>query len=299
MTSELSLSGLFPPITTPFTSQDEIDFQALEANLSVWNQEPLAGLVVGGSNGEFVHLTDQEKSDVVRFVRQNTPADRLIVAGTGELSTRKTLDMTLAAAQAGAQAALIVTPYYYKGMMSPAALISHYQDLAEQSPIPILLYSVPANTGLDLASEVIIELSTHPNIIGLKDSGGNVAKIGKIVANGAPDFQVLAGSAGFFLGALSVGAVGTVAALANIAGSKLHSLLQAFQLGNLDEAGEIQRSVIEINEAVTRRFGVAGLKAAMDMIGMQGGMVRRPLLPLDSASRDELKRLLDQSGLLP
>jgi 4-hydroxy-2-oxoglutarate aldolase len=299
MTSALSLVGLFPPIPTPFTKTDDVDYPALEANLSRWNEQPLSGLVVGGSNGEFVHLTDREKSEVVQFVRQHTPPDRVIIAGTGELSTRKTVEMTSTAADAGAQAALVVTPYYYKGMMTHGALVNHYLTLAEQSPIPILLYSVPANTGLDLASEVIIELSSHPNIIGLKDSGGDVAKLGKIIADGDPGFQVLAGSGGFFLGALAVGAVGTVAALANIAASRLHALQEAFNQGKLDEAGKIQRSVIEINEAVTRRFGVAGLKAAMDLMGMQGGMVRQPLLPLDSASRETLRLLLQKCGLLP
>lgn len=294
----LSLLGLLPPIPTPFNDLDEVDFSALEANLAVWNKQPLAGLVVGGSNGEFVHLSDSEKSEVVRFARQHTSADRLIIAGTGELSTRKTLEMTLAAAEAGAQAALIVTPFYYKGMMSSSALIHHYQFLADRSPIPVLLYSVPANTNLDIPLEVIIELSNHPNIIGIKDSGGSVAKVGMIIANADPAFQVLAGSAGFYLGALSVGAVGGVLALANLAAPTLHKLQEAFQRGDADQAGKLQRSIIEVNDAITRRYGVAGLKAAMDLIGMHGGLVRQPLLPLDEAEKQTLHHLLVESKLL-
>lgn len=299
MTSRPSLAGLFPPIPTPFDSSGAVDYEALESNFAIWNRQPLAGYVVGGSNGEFVHLSDKEKSDVVRFSHQQTPKDRLVIAGTGELSTHKTLESTLAAAEAGAQAALIVTPYYYKSRMTVAALVNHYQFVADRSPIPILLYSVPPNTGLDMPLDAIVECSHHPNIIGLKDSGGSVAKLGEVVAKADSDFQVLAGSAAFFLGALAVGAVGSVAALANIAASRMHALHEAFRLGSLDQAGEIQRSIIEINDAVTRRYNVPGLKAAMDMIGMRGGAVRSPLLPLDSAGRDEIQRLLEQCGLLP
>jgi 4-hydroxy-2-oxoglutarate aldolase len=299
MDSPPSLSGIFPPIPTPFEDSGAVDYQALEANISTWNEQPLSGYVVGGSNGEFVHLTDQEKSEVVKFAREHAPEDRLIIAGTGELSTHKTLEMTLAAAKAGAQAALIVTPYYYKAVMTPTALVSHYQFVADRSPIPIMLYSVPSNTGLDMPVAAIVELSQHANIIGLKDSGGSVAKLGTIVAEAAPDFQVLAGSAAFFLGALAVGAVGAVAALANIAASQMHALQEAFQQGDLDQAGELQRGMIEINDAVTRRYNVPGLKAAMDLMGLRGGTVRSPLIPLDPAAQEELRQLLDQCGLLP
>ncbi|MGD8603481.1 MAG: dihydrodipicolinate synthase family protein [Anaerolineales bacterium] len=299
MTPQLSLYGLFPPIPTPFDVEGAIDFQALEENFSVWNQEPLSGYVAGGSNGEFVHLTDSEKTDVVRFARQHAADDRLVIAGTGELSTQKTIEMTVAAAEAGAQAALVVTPYYYKAMMSTAALVNHYQVIAERVPIPIILYSVPANTGLDMPQDAVVELSHHPNIIGIKDSGGSVAKLGTMVAHSAPGFQVLAGSAGFFLGALAVGAVGSVAALANIAASRMHALQEAYYQGDLNRAGDIQRGIIEINEAITRRYNVPGLKAAMDMIGLRGGAVRPPLLALDTDARDELRQILSQCGLLP
>jgi 4-hydroxy-2-oxoglutarate aldolase len=161
-----------------------------------------------------------------------------------------------------------------------------------------MLYSVPANTGLDMPIEAIVELSHHPQIIGIKDSGGSVAKLGMVVANTEPSFQVLAGSAGFFLGALAVGAVGSVAALANIAAERLNELHQSFQQGELDNAGDIQRGVIEINDAVTRRYGVAGLKAAMDLMGMHGGSVRRPLLPLGETEIKVVRELLEATGLL-
>jgi 4-hydroxy-2-oxoglutarate aldolase len=227
LVSHISLSGIFPPILTPFKANEEIDFDHLQSNLERWNKEPLAGYVVGGSNGEFVFLTVEER-------------------------------------------------------------------------VPTMLYNVPPNTGLDLPAQAVINLATHPNIIGLKDSGGDVTKIGLMAHETRDaDFQIVAGSAGFFLGALSVGAVGTVAALANIAGGKLAQLLECFKRGDLAGARAIQLPLIEANTAVTSRFGVPGLKTAMDMLGYYGGPVRSPLLPLSEADTAELRRILVKAGVLP
>jgi len=250
--SRVSLSGIFPPIPTPFKTDEEIDYDHLQSNLERWNQEPLAGCVVGGSNGEFVFLTVEERVEVVRAARQAIPRDRLLIAGSGMESTRETIDLTRRTAQVGADVALIVTPNYYKSKMSVAALEHHFRQAADASPIPIMLYSVPANTGLDLPAQAVINLATHPNIIGLKDSGGDVTKIGLMAHETRnADFQIVAGSAGFFLGALSVGAVGTVAALANIAGARLAQLLECFKRGDLAGARAIQLPLIEANTAVT------------------------------------------------
>jgi 4-hydroxy-2-oxoglutarate aldolase len=202
-------------------------------------------------------------------------------------------------AQAGADVALIVTPNYYKACMNVAALVHYYRQVAEASPLPVMIYSVPANTGLDMPAQAVIQLAQHPNIIGLKDSGGDVTKIGLMAHETRDaDFQIVAGSAGFFLGALSVGAVGCVPALGNIAGAKLAELLKVFQHGDVDTARAIQRPLIEANTAVTSRFGVPGLKAAMDMLGYYGGPVRSPLMPLANDEQETLRRILIRSGLL-
>jgi 4-hydroxy-2-oxoglutarate aldolase len=182
--------------------------------------------------------------------------------------------------------------------MTAEALTRHYLNVADVSPIPLILYSVPANTGIDLPAESVIQLAEHPNVIGIKDSGGSVVKIGKMVHETPSDFQVLAGSAGFLLGALAVGAVGVVAALANIAGEALAELIGLFQAGDMELARVLQNRLIEPNTTVTTRFGVPGLKAAMDMMGFFGGPVRSPLLPLAEASKQELGEVLAKSGLL-
>jgi len=201
-------------------------------------------------------------------------------------------------AQAGADVALVVTPCYYRGRMTAAALEQHYRQVADASPIPVVLYSVPANTGLDLPAQVAISLAKHPNIIGMKDSGGDVTKIGYMAhETRAEDFQILAGSAGFLLGALAVGAVGGVCALANIAAARLTCLWKCFCQGNTMKAREIQLPLIEANTAVTSRFGVPGLKAAMDLLGYYGGPVRSPLMPLPEEDKVTLRNILTKAEL--
>ena len=294
----LRLSGIFPPIPTPFGDSGEILFDRLEENLDRWNTEPISGYFVGGSNGEFPLLTIEERVEVVRRVRRRAAADRLVVAGSGMESTRGTSALTGMMAEAGADAAIVVTPGYYKGRMTSRALIAHYQTIADQSALPLILYNVPANTGVDLSAEAAIELSRHPQIIGMKDSAGDLVKLARIASESAEGFQVLAGSAGFFLAGLAVGAVGLVAALANVAATALDELLRAFRAGKLDQARAIQARLLEANSAVTSRYGVPGLKAAMDLIGMYGGPPRMPLLPLEVAERNLVHEALVHAGVL-
>jgi 4-hydroxy-2-oxoglutarate aldolase len=294
----LSLAGIFPPIPTPFNTNGEIDYDHLQYNFERWNQQPLSGFVVGGSNGEFVSLTIKERVEVIQKSRTVISADRLLIAGSGMESTRMTIDLTRQMTKVGADVALVVTPSYYKNRMSPSALENHYRQVADASPVPILLYSVPSYTGIDLPIEVVVRLADHPNVLGIKDSGGNVAKIGRMVYETPEEFQVLAGSAGFMLGALAVGAVGVIAALANIAGVKLVELLGHFREGNLTEASALQQSLIEVNTAVTSRFGVPGLKVAMDLLGFYGGPVRSPLLPITDDEKASLKLIIENAGLL-
>lgn len=294
----LPLDGVFPPIPTPFKPNGDIDFQHLAANLDRWSQQPLSGYVVGGSNGEFVSLSSDERVDVVRAVREAAPSDRLLIAGSGMHSTLATIELTHRMAEVGADAAIVVTPSYYKTMMSSAALENHYRQIADAAVIPILLYNVPANTGVELKVEAVVRLAVHPNVIGIKESGGSVAKIGTMVHRTPEDFQVLAGSAGFMLGALAVGAVGVIGALANIAGQELVEILAHFRADEHDAARAIQLRLTEANTAVTVKRGIPGLKAAMDMLGYYGGPVRSPLLSLEEEDKKTLRQTLIEAGLL-
>lgn len=294
----LSLAGVFPPVTTPFTADGDLALGELRTMLERMNTLPLSGYVLGGSNGEFVSLSVEERLAVTGLAREVTPADRVLIGGTGMESTRATIALTKQVAALGVDAVMVVTPGYFKARMSGAALEAHYRAVADASPVPVLLYSVPANTGVDLPLETVATLSEHPNIIGLKDSGGDITKIGWMVGATAPGFQILAGSAGFLLPALAVGAVGTVAALANIAARELAALVDQFRAGDLGDARELQWRLIDVNAAVTRRFGVAGLKTAQAMLGWYGGPPRAPLLPLSEGEAAELRRILVGSGLL-
>jgi 4-hydroxy-2-oxoglutarate aldolase len=275
-----------------------LDFDHLASNLEHWNGWPLAGYVVGGSNGEFVYQTAAERVAVVREARKQVPADRLLIAGSGMQSTRATVDLTARMAMAGADAALVVTPSYYQAKITGELLEHHYRQVAEASPIPVILYSVPANTGVDLPAESVALLAQRPNIIGIKDSGGSLEKIEQMVRETPEDFQVLAGSGGYLLPALELGAVGAVAALACIAGDRLAEVASRFQRGDMEGAKTLQQGLLEVNRAVTAQFGVAGLKAALDMLGLYGGPVRSPLLGLTDQARKKLRVSLERAGLL-
>ncbi|MCR4406261.1 MAG: dihydrodipicolinate synthase family protein [Anaerolineae bacterium] len=296
--TSISLAGVFPPITTPFDPEGNVDYQALVRNLERWNQYELAGYVVLGSNGEAVYLTEEEKLRVLKTARQAIPPNRLLIAGTGCESTRQTITFTRQAAQAGADAALVVTPHYFGGQMTPESLVHYYEAVAEASPIPIMLYNVPKFTHVDMDAATIARAAQHPNIVGLKDSSGNITKLADIVRQTDPTFQVLAGAAGFFFAGLALGAVGGVLALANIAPQQCVDIYRLFKAGRWDEAADLQRRMIPVNAAVTARFGIAGLKSALDMLGYYGGPVRQPLLDLTKNERQTLRDILVKGGLL-
>jgi 4-hydroxy-2-oxoglutarate aldolase len=289
--------GVYPPIPTPFVD-GEIAHDKLAENLAWWNQTDLAGYVVLGSNGETVYLSEAERAEVLSTARRAIPRDKLLIAGTGAESTRATIERTKAAAEAGADAALVLTPCYYKGQMTAEALRRHYFALADASPIPILIYNVPKFTGLDLSAETILELAQHPNIAGIKDSGGNVTKLGAVIGAAPDHFEVLAGSGGFFYPALVLGAVGGVLALANVAPDQCCQIYQATREGQHGQAQELQLRMIPLNAAVTARFGIPGLKAALDLLGYYGGEPRSPLSPLNSDQVEEIRRILKEAGLL-
>lgn len=262
------------------------------------NQTGIRGYVVGGSNGEFVLLSHDERVDLVQSAREAIPSDRTLIAGSGTESTHSTIELSHRMKDAGADALIIVTPRYYANLMTAEAFVKYYQRVAEEVQHPILLYNVPANTRINLPLEAIEELAKHPMIMGIKDSGGDIVRIASIVERTAPDFQVLAGSASFFLPALAVGAVGCVSALANIAPQRLIDIMESYLAGAVDTAQSIQRSILDANAAVTAGYGVPGLKAALDMIGLYGGPVREPLRPLTDEGRQDLERVLKEAGIL-
>jgi 4-hydroxy-2-oxoglutarate aldolase len=296
MTEPVDLGGIGPPIPTPFDRRGEVAHRALAENLTRWGQYGLRGYVVLGSNGEAVYLSREEKLNVLKTARETIPTDRIFVAGTGCESVRETIALTAEAARIGADVALVISPHFYR--MTAENLVSYYHAVADAAPIPVVLYNVPKFTHLEMDAATIARAAEHPNIIGIKDSGGNITKIADTVRRTSGEFQVLAGSAGFLLAGLTLGAVGGVLALANVAPQQAIDIYELFRQGKGDEAAELQRQMIPVNAAITAQFGVPGLKAALDMLGWYGGPVRSPLLDLDGAERSVLREILEAGGVL-
>jgi 4-hydroxy-2-oxoglutarate aldolase len=297
-TKTISLRGVFPPIPTPFDGEGQVHLEALADNLQRWNGYDLAGYVVLGSNGEAAYLTEEEKVPVWKAARSAIPSSKLMIAGTGCESTEGTIHLTALAADAGADAALVLTPHYFAGQMTRDSLLRHYRSVADASPIPVLLYNVPKFTNVDMDAATIAQASPHPNIVGIKDSSGNIAKLADVVRLAEPGFQVLAGTGGLFFAGLSLGAVGGVLAVANVAPRESVELYELYQAGEWEKAAVLQRRLLPVNAAVTTRFGVPGLKAALDMLGYYGGPVRPPLLDLGESDRETVRGVLSEAGLL-
>ncbi len=295
--AKLDLKGVFPPITTPFVN-GKVAYDKLASNVEKWNRTGLKGFVVLGSNGEYVSLSEEEKRTLVDTVAQSAAGEMLIIAGTGCESTAETLRLTQDCAKLGAHAALVVTPHYYAGRMGETSLAEHYSEIANHSPIPILLYNVPKFTHINMAANFVARLSEYPNIIGIKDSSGNVIQLGELINRVTKDFNVLVGTAGVLFSGLTIGCTGGVCALANVAPEACVKIFDLVKDGDLEAAGDLQLKMIPVNQAVTAVYGVPGLKAAMDMLGYFGGDPRLPLLPSSEQERSEIKQILKKAGLL-
>ncbi len=295
--SQIDLKGIFPPIPTPFAG-DAIAFDKLAFNIEKWSQTGLKGLVVMGSNGEYVYLSANEKRELIERAVELTPDHMLVVAGTGCESTKETIELTRDCAERGAHAALVVTPHYYSGRMNEAAMMAYFTAVADQSPIPIILYNVPKFTHVNLTVKLVAQLSGHPNIVGIKDSTGNVIQLGDFANNVDPDFNLLVGTAGALFGGLTLGCAGGVLALANVAPEICVRIYEAVKAGNYEAAKQLQLKMIPVNQAVTATYGVPGLKAAMDMLGYFGGDPRLPLMPSSEKEKSEIRRILTQAELL-
>lgn len=298
MSGQARFSGVYPPIATPFDDDGEVSVAGLRSNVERWGKTGLTGLVVLGSNGEFPYLDDDERDLVVSTVMEAAPPNLKIVVGAGRESTRATIKTVKRVAELGAHAAIVINPSYYTGAMTDAVLFEHYRAVALESPIPILLYNVPPYTGVNMSASLVARLAAVPNVVGVKDTSANIVQIAETVRITPPDFATLAGSASFLLASLAVGAAGGVLAVANLAPDECVTLVKAFEAGKWTEALQIQQLLLPVNAAVTTRFGAAGLKAAMELRGYHGGLPRRPLQPLSSESREEIKKILETASLL-
>ncbi len=292
------IRGVIPPVITPFTETGEVSYTALVANLERWNRTALAGYLILGSNSEFVYLSEEEKIRVLAAAREHIPADKVMIAGTGCEATEPTIALSRRAAGIGADFVMVVTPAYYKPQMRPPNLIEHYRRVADASPIPVFLYNVPQFTGVVLDPPTVARLAEHGNVVGMKDSAGNLSVFAQYLRQTPSEFVLFVGSASVFLPALCLGARGGILAVANCAPEACLTLYSLFQDGKLHEAREQQFKLFPAIEAVTTRYGIGGLKVAMDMLGYEGGWPRAPLLAPTDEERQQIRLALEQAGLL-
>ncbi len=291
------LKGILPPLTTPFQN-DEVAYDKLVENIKRYNKKKLAGYVVFGSNGESVFLTKNEKLKLISTVREHTKSEKRIVAGTGLESIKETISLSNEAAECGADYALIINPSFYKSVMNHRTIVEYYTIIADSVKIPVIIYNVPKFTNVNIELRTVAKLAIHPNIIGIKDSIENIAQISEIIINTPDNFIILAGTGSVLLPALYAGADGGVLALANIAPDECISIYDLFNKGKLQEAQSLQNRMLPVNKAITTKFGVAGLKSAMGLLGYYGGLPRKPLQPLSSNQMNDLKSILLNAGLL-
>jgi len=291
-------TGIFTPIATPFLNDDTLDEQGLRSNVVRWMATPLTGLVVLGSNGEAPQLDEDETDRVIDIVRAEMPRNRPMVVGTGRESTRATIAATRRAASAGADAALVRTPAFFKAQMTTDVFVRHYVEVADASPIPVLLYNVTMYTGVNLLPDAVARLGTHPNIVGMKESGSDLAQIADFIARTPDDFSVLAGSAATVFAALCVGCDGAILALAQLAPDACVLLQALVREGLLNEARELQSRLIPLARTIGGQHGVPALKAALNLMGYAGGAPRTPLRPVAPQVVDTLRTQLEAPGLL-
>jgi 4-hydroxy-2-oxoglutarate aldolase len=288
------LRGIFPPLATPFREDGALDLRGFESNLDAYAAHDLGGYLVLGSNGESPYLEEEEKLKLVRAARQGAGRKPLLV-GTGQESTRATIAFTRKCAELGADAALVLTPHYYRSQMTVEALRRHFEAVADASPMPVLLYSVPAFTGLTFQPTLAASLAGHPRVAGMKESSGDLSLLGRIIAAVPAGFEVACGSAPVLYPALCIGANAGIVAVSCCAPAVAVALYRAFTQGDHVRARRLQDVVTALGIAITVTYGVAGLKAAIDLAGLRGGHVRAPLLPLPDAARAEVASLLGRA----
>ena len=290
----MAISGIFPALVTPFEPDGAVSLRGVRENIRRYNQTAVAGCVVLGSTGESVMLSREAADSVLAASIEVAAPAKLLIAGTGAESTSETIARTRRAADLGYAAALVKTPYYYKPVYKAETFIRHYRAVADASPIPVLLYSVPQFTGITLETPEILTLAAHPNIVGIKDSSGNIQRAAEIVAGARPDFQVLTGGAAVIYPALAVGARGAILALAAALPEKCAELFLLFESGRHEQAKALQLELAVASKCIVSEQGIAGVKYAMDLRGYNGGLPSLPLLPLTEEKKQSIAAVISQ-----
>jgi 4-hydroxy-2-oxoglutarate aldolase len=295
----IDFGGVLIPAATPFDARSgEVDLLGFRTNLREWLAHPVRGIVVGGSTGEAVLLDEDERLGLLEAARGVIPADRLLVAGTGAESTRLTIRRGREAAERGADAVLVQPPAFYRGAMTAERLRTHYLAVADASPVPVLLYQVPLRfSTVEFETGLVAELARHERIVGMKDSRGDLGRLGEIAEATPPGFQLLVGTGAKLYAALQVGAVGGILGVANLVPGASAGIVRAHAEGEGVTAGRLQEKVAPLHDGIVGAFGVAGVKRALDLLGMKGGDPRPPLASAGEAATERIRELLREAGV--
>lgn len=291
----MNLNGIIAAVPTPFSESGELATEKLWSNIDSWNGTGLIGYLVLGSTGEFPHLSHDEKLAVIETAREATPSDKLLLVGTGELSTRGTLEMTRQAADRGADAAVVVTPFYYKRLLEDEHLAAHYRRIADHSPIPIIIYLIPQFSGVYLRPEIVAELAEHENIIGLKESSGDLTQLKDLFREvKSTEFSILVGAPTILKDALALGAAGAVLAVACLAPQASVALDAECRRGSA-RIDYLQERLSRLSRKTTV-CGIGHLKAALDLTGRYGYLPRSPLPAPSEEDRREIEQAIEDCG---
>jgi 4-hydroxy-2-oxoglutarate aldolase len=291
----MRFQGIFPALTTPFASDGSVALDKLRENIARYDRVPLSGYVVNGSTGESVLLSFAEIDRVWNVARESAAPGKLLIAGAGVDSTAETVARARRAAELGYDAVLIKTPHYFKALLTPAALERHYLAVADASPLPVLIYSIPQYTGISVTADWVARLAAHPNIVGIKDSSGNVQLVSEIIRQCPSEFSALVGSASTLFASLILGAAGGILALACYLPEAAVELYEAVRAGDMDRAGRLQFMLLGASSRIAGELGPTGVKYAMDCVGYYGGAPRSPLLPLSEAQKKAVETALAES----
>jgi 4-hydroxy-tetrahydrodipicolinate synthase len=296
ITLQNQLQGILLPTTTPFDLNQNVDLDGLRANLEKWSNSGITGFVLLGSTGERVHLDEQEYVALIEVARRTVSSNHAFIVGAGQQSTRGTISEIKRAAAAGADAVLVITPSFYRSAITQETLVKHYTELADVSSVPVILYSMPALTGIKIESATIAGLSDHQNIIGVKDSSNDVEGFKQTVDLCPKEFAVMTGNGTILLDALRAGATGAILAVGCAVPEMCVEIMRAFREGEDERAAFLQSKLTPLATAVTTRYGIGGLKTALDMNGYAGGNVRAPLRATDATAKAEITQLLKEAN---
>ncbi|HRN54226.1 MAG TPA: dihydrodipicolinate synthase family protein [Gemmatimonadaceae bacterium] len=289
----MQLQGIFAPVVSTFhAGSEDLDLDGFAANVRSHVAEGLGGVVVAGSTGEAALLGEAERGALLATAREHTPAGKLVIAGCGGESTRQTVARTKQAKENGADAVLVVAPHYYANAMTEEVLRAHYVRVADESPLPVILYNIPKYMHFALPAELVAELATHENVVGIKDSSGVLDMLKGFLKAQSASFTVLTGSGSGLQAGLEAGARGGILAVSLFAGGFALEVFEGVRAGDAPRAAAAQARLKPMADVIVAKLGVPGVKSAMDQVGKVGGVPRMPLLPLDATGRAEVAAAL-------